>query len=387
MTQADIDAGRVVNVAAATGLDPHGASVSDEDDAVVALIPSPAISLVKEVSPAGGKDASELGVGDKVEYSFAITNEGNVTLSGITLTDDMLGGNIDLTDAEISGADESTGAIEDDGNEGADANGASSASSESVEADEEGADQPAADTASITLEPGESISVSVPYEITQDDMDRGLIDNHAIATGTPPASVGEDGSEIPSEPVSDDDDAIIELSQHPSIALEKSPDRARIDGAVAGDEIVWTLTVSNDGNVSLGGIELSDSLPGIVLEASALDGAVLAPGESMSVRGIYAITDEDIAAGAVLNTADVTALAVSPDGAISDNGDPITAHAESEVALTAASGVADIALSKTGIGGIALSIAIVLVMSASAAVAAQTIRKRGAGGDSRRTGR
>lgn len=91
--QGDIDAGRVENSATVTGSDPGGNPVTDvsgssntNDTPTIALIgQSPSIDLVKtaDVTPF----ATGASVGDIVNYTFTITNTGNVTLTGITLSD------------------------------------------------------------------------------------------------------------------------------------------------------------------------------------------------------------------------------------------------------------------------------------------------------------
>ena len=89
ITQADLDAGSVTNVASAT----NGTVTSTTDTATVTAVQSPALSLAKDgtldmtvVAPSGRVD-----VGDKVNYTLTATNTGNVTLHGVTIVDAKLG--------------------------------------------------------------------------------------------------------------------------------------------------------------------------------------------------------------------------------------------------------------------------------------------------------
>ncbi len=98
LTQADIDVGEVQNQATTTGTPPAGPPVSDlsgtttGDDAptVTPLGQAPAIQLVKSVTNQADLLAGT-NVGDPVNYSFTVTNTGNVTLNNVTVTDTLPG--------------------------------------------------------------------------------------------------------------------------------------------------------------------------------------------------------------------------------------------------------------------------------------------------------
>jgi uncharacterized repeat protein (TIGR01451 family) len=99
ITQADIDAGNVHNVATADSTE----SPPDDDDNDAPLPRNPSISLDKQVSVDGGDNWFDIGdVADNpsllgsaaiadpevLQYRFIVTNTGNVTLTDVTLTDD-----------------------------------------------------------------------------------------------------------------------------------------------------------------------------------------------------------------------------------------------------------------------------------------------------------
>ncbi|TKV25571.1 hypothetical protein FDK12_14940, partial [Arthrobacter sp. NamB2] len=83
-TQADVDKGVITNVATATGTPTRGTlPPSNESAAKVTAPAAPALSLVKSASVSEVTRA-----GQQIEYSFELTNTGNVTLENVTAIDD-----------------------------------------------------------------------------------------------------------------------------------------------------------------------------------------------------------------------------------------------------------------------------------------------------------
>ena len=94
VTQADVDAGSVVDTATATGTDTEGDTSPPSDPSTVtvpAAAPAPAVSLTKTgtVTPSGDQGAAK--VGDTIAYSYVVTNTGNVTLASVAVDDPTLG--------------------------------------------------------------------------------------------------------------------------------------------------------------------------------------------------------------------------------------------------------------------------------------------------------
>ena len=82
LTQADVDAGEVINIATATGIDPNGIEVSAEDTVTTPIPSAPVITLDKQAGVPTGATA-----GSTIDYSFVVTNTGNVTLDSISIAD------------------------------------------------------------------------------------------------------------------------------------------------------------------------------------------------------------------------------------------------------------------------------------------------------------
>ena len=138
-----------------------------------------------------------------------------------------------------------------------------------------------------------------------------------------------------------DDPTVISLTPAASIALVKSATVTDVNGnnvTDAGDEIAYTFTVENTGNVSLSDIEIVDPLLGGTVGTIAS----LAPGVTdASVTASYTILQSDMDSGNVTNTA--TATGDSPtgtddvsdtSGSTNDNDDPTVTTLEQESALS-----------------------------------------------------
>ena len=86
LTQAHIDSGELGG-ATVTATTSDGTSAKTADTTKTTLTAAPAISFDKAKTAPSGKVAA----GDKVSYSFAVTNTGNVTLSGLSVSDPKVG--------------------------------------------------------------------------------------------------------------------------------------------------------------------------------------------------------------------------------------------------------------------------------------------------------
>ena len=299
ITQADLNAGEVVNTAVAEGTDPKGNNITDTSDAGTApdgtdvttpedddtdgdasngddddptistLIQTPVLVLEKSFTFTSGTGNA---VGDVIEYTFEVTNTGNVTVDNISITDAKLG----MTDVAVTPS---------------------------------------------TLNPGESTTLTANYTVTQADLDAGEVVNTAVAEGEDPkgndvsdisdAGTNSDGSDVtnPEDEDTDgdtsngddDDPTTTDLTQNPSIILEKSFAFTNGIGDTVGDEITYTFEVTNTGNVTVNNLTVTDAKLG--LTNAAVSPSSIAPGATATLRATYAITQADLDAGEVVNTA------------------------------------------------------------------------------------
>ena len=256
LTQKDIDLGKIVNEAAATGTDRNGNRAGYEDDAEVLLPENGQIGLVKE---SDGEISEKTKPGETIPYHFTVTNTGNVTLTGVTILDELPG--LGTIRYEWEGSTDAA-------------------------------------TSAGTLSPGESVKAAADYELTQEDIDAGRVMNYAKAVGKTPS-----GKEV----IGPDDD-MLEIPYVPEISLVKEVSRQTYENVRAGDTLHYTLTAANTGNCTLTGVSFEDYLEGIgELKydwSGAADGeGVLRPGELVRAQADYTISQNDINSGAVTNKA------------------------------------------------------------------------------------
>ena len=107
------------------------------------------------------------------------------------------------------------------------------------------------------------------HSITQDDIDAGQVQNTATAAYT---YAGEDYTE--------EDEVTVSAIQGPDLSITKTADETSF-GAV-GDEINYTIIVTNTGNVALTNIAVTDPLTGLNQTIPTLN-----PGESQTFYTTY----------------------------------------------------------------------------------------------------
>ena len=240
VTQDDVDAERVENVAAVVGTPPGGDPIDPVPSNPVVVEGDSVISL-SIIKSAVQDELPE--VGENIDYTFVVTNDGNVTMD-----------NIDVTDPKVS----------------------------DLECPE-----------AVSLAPGESTTCTATHTVTQADWDAGEFENVAAVTGTPP---GTDTPipEVPSNPV------IVEGAQDPVLSIVKAADHETLPAV--GEDIAYTFVVTNDGNVTMDNVKvLDDNATDMECE-----GTTLAPGESTTCTAIHTVTQADWDAGEVVNTAHTT---------------------------------------------------------------------------------
>jgi hypothetical protein len=167
-----------------------------------------------------------------------------------------------------------------------------------------------------TLAPGQSMTCTATYTTTQRDVRAGHIDNSAIVVGHPRKG----------PPVIDTDSVRIRAHRHPGIQLDKVASPTVY--ARPGQLISYTYTVTNTGAVALHSITLTDDKLGAI----TCPRPVLAPGQWMACHGTHVTTQADVDAGQIANSATVTGHA--------RKGPPVTDTATAVVTAIQRPGIA-----------------------------------------------
>ena len=261
ITQAEMDNGTVTNTATAEGTPPGSARVSSSPDSVVVtLAPQPVLVLDKTAgapTASGGALPTVTDAGDTISYSFVVTNAGNVTLDNITVADPLPG-------------------------------------------------MPAISCPPGQLAPGASRTCStVVYTLTQGNLDAGAVTNTAAGQGAPPSGPNATG----------DDSTTTPLTAGPALSLAKTANPTTY--ASVGQSISYSYAVTNTGNVTLNTLALTDDR----IASVSCPVTTLAPGAGTTCTGTYQITQADLDAGSVTNTA--SASVVPAQGSVA----PATAQA------------------------------------------------------------
>ncbi len=95
VTQSDVDAGSVTDVATATGTatvagSPVTSPPSLPDSVTIQAGTDPAVSVVKSATVTPAADQNAVKPGDKIQYSYLVTNVGNTTLKTVSVSDSNL---------------------------------------------------------------------------------------------------------------------------------------------------------------------------------------------------------------------------------------------------------------------------------------------------------
>ena len=224
---------------------------------VRALVPS--MSLVKTVTPAAVTADNR-----QATYTFTVTNDGDVDLRDVKVTDPgPIGGTGTMGPIDCGGV--------------------------------------------TTLAVGAKLTCTAVYTAGLGDLDGTALKNEAKATGVSPAGtqVGADASaELPT------------VTPKPELTLVKSSDTAV--ATKAGQVITYSFTVTNTGNVNVSDVKITEGSFSGAGKLGAVtcpaDAALLAPAATVTCTAPYTVMAADLTGKALTNTASATGT--GPNGPV-----------------------------------------------------------------------
>ncbi|MFK7902163.1 MAG: hypothetical protein AB8B49_04890 [Nitratireductor sp.] len=272
------------NTVTVTGSPPTGPNVTaTADETVTVEAADPKLSVTKVADNTGAVDDT-----DTITYTYTLTNDGNQTLANVKMSDPH--------DAGASGA-LSTIAL-----------AASPLNTNSLAGN---STDDSADNIWDSLAPGHTITWTATYAVTTTDLvtqvgGDGTIDNTATGNATAPGGVA-DAITADSPAVSVPLDAV-----DASLIVTKVADDDTL--REVGETIVYTYTVTNNGNVAITNVSLVDDVTAgsgadpvpyfdsLVNTSGNSDNSdatvnvveVLAVGDSVVFKGDYIVTQSDV---------------------------------------------------------------------------------------------
>lgn len=247
---------------------------------------APVLTVTKVAS-----DTTDVAAGDTITYTYTVTNDGNVGVTNVSLSDNH---NID---ADGTLGTITLGSLTD--------NAPASDSTDDT-----------ADNDWDYLAPGDTVSWTATYTVTINDIANESADGDGTLDNTVTASAGYTNSGGSADTVTGTASESVDLENpNPSLAVTKVADDTT--DVTLGQVITYTYTVTNDGNVPITAISLADVHNGSgTAPAPDADGATLtdngttgdspnsttgdgewdtlAPGDVITMTATYTVTQSDI---------------------------------------------------------------------------------------------
>ena len=264
---------------AIVGSDPEDPNKPGPETETETDVENPKLDVSKEVTAITAADGTEKGtdatasLGDVITYKVTVTNTGNVDLENVTIDDSLI-----KSEAGVN-------VIEGSFKIG-------------------------------TLKVTEDKYVIYTYEVQESDLGKTVV-NTATAEG----NVSDD-PENPTKDTDTEETPTDNRNPHLTVKKETTSEPANGTAYVLGEVIKYTVTVTNDGNVTIENVVAVDELEGAVLQEGTTNKPVLLkPGESKTAYFEYEVQESDLGK-IVANTATATGDIVPNPDPDPENPDP-----------------------------------------------------------------
>jgi uncharacterized repeat protein (TIGR01451 family) len=329
VTAVSVVSGATVTDQADDGDDTDGNLVNDCTETSITASPSMEVTKVFSVNDANGNGLTD--PGDTINYSITVLNNGNVTLSGLALTEtikDGSGNNLSLTSGPTFVSN-------------------------------------SAGSSQGTLTVGEIATFSSSYLVTVNTANTGSVSNTALATASSPGQsnnvtdTSDDGDDSDGDTTSDE--TVTNLSLSKALDVTKTftvTDNG--DGVLgAADIINYTILVKNIGQIALSSITVTETLVSGIGTPLSLNSGIQGPSsgslginQTFTFTSSYTITPGDVSSGSVSNTA--SAFGSSPGNSndvsdISDDGNDLDGNTTNDATITNFATTSGLEVTKTGV--------------------------------------
>ena len=251
ITQADVDNGSFTNTATAlfsngqsyTGTDTVSTEKTPDPEPIPNPTPTPVPASSVSIEKTADQKEGGYAAGDIITYTIRVVNNGEQQLANIQVSDPLTSLNETIP----------------------------------------------------SLKAGEEKIFTTAYTVTEQDVLAGKIVNVATVKGT-----DENGKTVENETTKE----LVTEQKNSHLTVTKTTTSTPADGKAysVGEKITYIITVTNDGNVTVTGVQVTDELTGNVGDL-AWNVDSLAPGESREFTTEYTVTKADAQAGKVHNVA------------------------------------------------------------------------------------
>ena len=269
--------------------------------------PDPVIEVTKTVSVTDNNANGLTDLGDLLTYTLTISNTGNVGINSLSISDTLTDGNtstlaLTTTPTFISATGGST---------------------------------------SLTIAIGGTVIYQATFVINQQGVDSGSVNNTALVTVSSPGQSnnvtdtsdnGNDG-----DGNTTNDPTVVTITASPSLEVVKSAVVSDVNGNGITDKddiISYTIGVKNDGNVTLTGLTLVDTItdgntstlsldsgPTFVSATTSSTATLLRVSGVATFTASYTISQGALDSGRVLNSVVATASSPGQTNNVSDTSD------------------------------------------------------------------
>ena len=285
VTEEDILAGSFTNVATYT-LTVGQNQITGTAEDMVPLNANPKMTVDKVITSKDEDGNGKYDLNETIRYQITIRNDGNVTLTNV-IVKDFFGMVEDSSFVDIT--DQLNAALDFDG----------------------------------TLQPKESVTFTYDYQVKEADLGK-TVSNQASATASYRVSDQDDPNAPSGMLTGEKTVTCLTEEPNPSLQVHKSVDNEK-EVYKVDDVINYTITVTNDGNVTMENVNVEDVLVDAdgkeVWQIDLGEAATftLKPGESETIHCSYTVREEDLGK-TLVNTATATAEnPVDPDKPVTDD--------------------------------------------------------------------